>query len=76
MALSSAAVNSRAVRVLRCLRTVVTHAELMLDVQVSPDMAARNATLQLMLNGQPLGTVPLGTDGRTFRTISWIFRRR
>ena len=42
---------------------VVTHAELMLDVQVSPDMAARNATLQLMLNGQPLGTVPLGTDG-------------
>lgn len=42
---------------------VVTHAELMLDVQVSPDMATRNATLQLMLNGQPLGTVPLGTDG-------------
>ncbi len=41
---------------------VVTHAELMLDVQVSPDMAARNATLQLMLNGQPLGTVPLGTN--------------
>lgn len=59
---------------------VVTHAELMLDVQVSPDMATRNATLQLMLNGQPLGTVPLGTDGaptgRTFLTISWIFRRR
>lgn len=42
---------------------VVTHAELMLDVRVSPEMAARNATLQLMLNGQPLGTVPLGTDG-------------
>ncbi|MFG0814052.1 cellulose biosynthesis cyclic di-GMP-binding regulatory protein BcsB [Raoultella sp. FYR_9] len=42
---------------------VVTHAELMLDVRVSPEMAARNVTLQLMLNGQPLGTVPLGTDG-------------
>ncbi|WP_434582602.1 cellulose biosynthesis cyclic di-GMP-binding regulatory protein BcsB [Klebsiella sp. R390] len=42
---------------------VVTHAELMLDVRVSPEMATRNATLQLMLNGQPLGTVPLGTDG-------------
>ncbi|HDK6393235.1 cellulose biosynthesis cyclic di-GMP-binding regulatory protein BcsB (plasmid) [Klebsiella variicola] len=42
---------------------VVTHAELMLDVRVSPEMATRNSTLQLMLNGQPLGTVPLGTDG-------------
>ncbi|MFK3704345.1 cellulose biosynthesis cyclic di-GMP-binding regulatory protein BcsB [Klebsiella sp. NPDC088457] len=42
---------------------VVTHAELMLDVRVSPELATRNATLQLMLNGQPLGTVPLGTDG-------------
>lgn len=41
----------------------MTHAELMLDVRVSPEMATRNATLQLMLNGQPLGTVPLGTDG-------------
>ena len=39
---------------------VVTMAQLMLDVKVSPEMAARNATLQLMLNGQPLGTVPLG----------------
>ena len=42
---------------------VVTHAQLMLDVKVSPEMAARNATLQLMLNGQPLGTLPLGADG-------------
>ena len=39
---------------------VVTTAQLMLDVKVSPEMATRNATLQLMLNGQPLGTVPLG----------------
>lgn len=35
----------------------------MLDVKVSPEMASRNATLQLMLNGQPLGTLPLGADG-------------
>lgn len=42
---------------------VVTSAQLMLDVQVSPEMATRNATLQLMLNGQPLGTVPLGAAG-------------
>ena len=42
---------------------VVTHAQLMLEVKVSPEMAARNATLQLMLNGQPLGTLPLGADG-------------
>lgn len=39
---------------------VVTTAQLNLDVKVSPEMATRNATLQLMLNGQPLGTVPLG----------------
>jgi hypothetical protein len=26
-------------------------------------MVSRNATLQLMLNGQPLGTLPLGADG-------------
>lgn len=39
---------------------VVTTAQLMLDVKVSPEMATRNATLQLMLNGQALGTVPLG----------------
>ncbi|MRS16426.1 cellulose biosynthesis cyclic di-GMP-binding regulatory protein BcsB [Enterobacteriaceae bacterium RIT691] len=39
---------------------VVTMAQLMLDVKVSPEMATRNATLQLMMNGQPLGTVPLG----------------
>ncbi|MGU3525406.1 cellulose biosynthesis cyclic di-GMP-binding regulatory protein BcsB [Enterobacteriaceae bacterium C23F] len=39
---------------------VVTTAQLNLDVKVSPEMATRNATLQLMLNGQALGTVPLG----------------
>ncbi|MEN0613681.1 cellulose biosynthesis cyclic di-GMP-binding regulatory protein BcsB [Klebsiella indica] len=43
---------------------VVTHAQLMLEVKVSPEMATRNATLQLMLNGQPLGTLPLGAEGK------------
>ncbi|QJT83154.1 cellulose biosynthesis cyclic di-GMP-binding regulatory protein BcsB [Kosakonia sp. MUSA4] len=38
---------------------VITNARLALNLKVSPAMAARNATLQLMLNGQPLGTVPL-----------------
>ncbi|MBN0888825.1 cellulose biosynthesis cyclic di-GMP-binding regulatory protein BcsB, partial [Pseudomonas aeruginosa] len=37
--------------------------QLSLAVRVSPEMASRNATLQLMLNGQPLGTLPLGADG-------------
>lgn len=39
------------------------HSQLSLAVRVSPEMASRNATLQLMLNGQPLGTLPLGADG-------------
>ncbi|MEG1210383.1 MAG: cellulose biosynthesis cyclic di-GMP-binding regulatory protein BcsB [Leclercia sp.] len=39
---------------------VITSAQLELSLKVSPAMAARNTTLQLMLNGQPLGTVPLG----------------
>lgn len=39
---------------------VITNAQLSLNLRVSPAMAARNATMQLMLNGQPLGTVPLG----------------
>lgn len=38
---------------------VITNARLALNLKISPAMAARNATLQLMLNGQPLGTVPL-----------------
>ena len=40
---------------------VITHAQLLLNLKISPAMAARNASLLLMLNGQPLGTVPLGT---------------
>lgn len=40
---------------------VVTNAQLLLNLKVSPAMAARNTTLQLMLNGQPLGIVPLGS---------------
>ncbi|WP_318390170.1 cellulose biosynthesis cyclic di-GMP-binding regulatory protein BcsB [Enterobacter sp.] len=39
---------------------VTTNAQLSLNLKVSPAMAARNTTMQLMLNGQPLGTVPLG----------------
>lgn len=42
---------------------VVIHSQLSLAVRVSPEMASRNTTLQLMLNGQPLGTLPLGADG-------------
>lgn len=40
---------------------VVTHAQLVLNLNVSPAMAERNSTLELMLNGQPLGSVPLGS---------------
>ncbi|MGG7449088.1 cellulose biosynthesis cyclic di-GMP-binding regulatory protein BcsB [Kosakonia oryzendophytica] len=47
---------------------VMTNARLALNLKISPAMAARNATLQLMLNGQPLGTVPLSAaEGDTAR---------
>lgn len=39
---------------------VVTNAHLNLSLRVSSALAARNTSLQLMLNGQPLGTLPLG----------------
>ncbi|WP_168426631.1 cellulose biosynthesis cyclic di-GMP-binding regulatory protein BcsB [Erwinia amylovora] len=39
---------------------VITHARLNLSLKVSQALAARNTSLQLMLNGQPLGTLPLG----------------
>lgn len=39
---------------------VITNAQLTLNLKVSPAMAARNTTMQLMMNGQPLGSVPLG----------------
>ncbi len=43
---------------------VMTNARLALNLKISPALAARNATMQLMLNGQPLGTVPLtATEG-------------
>lgn len=38
---------------------VITTARLSLNLKISPAMATRNASMQLMLNGQPLGTVPL-----------------
>lgn len=41
---------------------VVTNARLNLTLRVSPALAARNTSLQLMLNGQPLGTLPLGAS--------------
>lgn len=41
---------------------VVTNARLNLTLRVSQALAARNTSLQLMLNGQPLGTLPLGAS--------------
>ena len=41
---------------------VVTNARLNLSLRVSQALAARNTSLQLMLNGQPLGTLPLGAS--------------
>ncbi|MFH8132704.1 cellulose biosynthesis cyclic di-GMP-binding regulatory protein BcsB [Pantoea osteomyelitidis] len=41
---------------------VITNARLNLSLRVSPALAARNTSLQLMLNGQPLGTLPLGAS--------------
>ncbi|MCX3307591.1 cellulose biosynthesis cyclic di-GMP-binding regulatory protein BcsB [Pantoea vagans] len=39
---------------------VITNARLNLTLRVSAALAARNTSMQLMLNGQPLGTLPLG----------------
>ena len=41
---------------------VITNAKLNLSLKVSKALAARNASLQLMLNGQPLGTLPLSAS--------------
>ncbi|WP_312241898.1 cellulose biosynthesis cyclic di-GMP-binding regulatory protein BcsB [Pantoea sp.] len=41
---------------------VITNARLNLSLRVSPALAERNTSLQLMLNGQPLGTLPLGAS--------------
>ncbi|NDL61692.1 cellulose biosynthesis cyclic di-GMP-binding regulatory protein BcsB [Acerihabitans arboris] len=41
---------------------VVTGAKISLALQVSPELAATDASVQLMLNGQPLGSLPLGQD--------------
>ena len=41
---------------------VITNARLNLLLRVSAALAARNTSLQLMLNGQPLGTLPLGAS--------------
>ncbi|WP_128176794.1 cellulose biosynthesis cyclic di-GMP-binding regulatory protein BcsB [[Pantoea] beijingensis] len=43
---------------------VVTNARLELALRVSPALAERNTSLQLMLNGQPLGTLPLSATDR------------
>lgn len=42
---------------------VITHAKLTLALKVSPALLARDTSLQLMLNGQPLGALPLAGDG-------------
>ncbi|WP_147193793.1 cellulose biosynthesis cyclic di-GMP-binding regulatory protein BcsB [Pantoea sp. CCBC3-3-1] len=41
---------------------VITNARLNLALKVSPALAARNTSMQLMLNGQPLGTLPLSAS--------------
>lgn len=41
---------------------VITNAKLNLSLKVSKALAARNASMQLMLNGQPLGTLPLSAS--------------
>lgn len=43
---------------------VVTNARLDLTLKISPALAARNTSLQLMMNGQPLGTLPLSASDR------------
>ncbi|MTD28090.1 cellulose biosynthesis cyclic di-GMP-binding regulatory protein BcsB [Erwinia sorbitola] len=43
---------------------VITNAHLNLSLKVSQALAARNTSLQLMLNGQPLGTLPLTASDR------------
>ncbi|WP_455815087.1 cellulose biosynthesis cyclic di-GMP-binding regulatory protein BcsB [Pseudomonas graminis] len=43
---------------------VITNARLNLSLKVSQALAARNTSLQLMLNGQPLGTLPLSASDR------------
>lgn len=41
---------------------VITNAKLTLVLKVSPALLARDASLDLMLNGQPLGSLPLSQD--------------
>ena len=41
---------------------VITNARLNLSLKVSKALAARNGSMQLMLNGQPLGTLPLNAS--------------
>lgn len=43
---------------------VITNARLNLSLKVSPALAARNTSLKLMLNGQPLGTLPLSSSDK------------
>ncbi|MEJ4046574.1 cellulose biosynthesis cyclic di-GMP-binding regulatory protein BcsB [Erwinia sp. SLM-02] len=43
---------------------VVTNARLNLSLKVSSALAARNTSLQLMMNGQPLGTLPLSASDK------------
>lgn len=43
------------------LDQVITTARLVLILKISAEMAERNTSMQLMLNGQPIGTVPLTT---------------
>lgn len=43
---------------------VITNARLNLSLKVSSALAARNTSMQLMMNGQPLGTLPLSASDK------------
>ena len=49
------------------LDKVITSARLSLDVEVTDDMAKRGSHLEITLNGQPIGTLPLNNRGGPVR---------
>lgn len=44
---------------------VITSAKLSMALKISPELASKNYSLQLMLNGQPLGALPLTQSSET-----------
>ncbi len=49
------------------LDKVITSAKLSLDIEVTDDMAKRGSHLEITLNGQPIGTLPLNNRGGPVR---------